>query len=407
MYSHWSGTWGLRDPGPRQVKMDTKSSNGFALPAAVFALVVVGVLVTGGFYLARQEGRIGLAATRGTAAFYLAEQGAMEVLTDWSAGTFGSLPQWGTAAVAGSTGDGTWSVDVTRMTDRLYYLHSTGFVRDGEAVLGQASRSVGYVVRRHSAEIPTRAALMTRGETEVRGTAEVHGEDMYPPGWGNVCNNPLVNMPGILTNDTSDVATKGQGEVTGEPPVVGDPDLSEDDFRQFGDMSWEDLIDLADIRLGSGGEININNTGPDSTAAGVCRKGQSYPLNWGNPLNPAGACGDWFPIIYVNGTARIQSGGIGQGILLVEGDLDLRGNFIFNGLVIVQGSFETQGSGNRVNGGVMASNANFEDQLLVGGSVVQYSQCAVLRAVENAGQLNRVRPIDRRGWVDVSSVSGG
>jgi len=390
--------------GPRQVKMDTKSRNGFALPAAVFALVVVGVLVTGGFYLARQEGRIGLASTRGTAAFYLAEQGAMEVLSDWSAGTFASLAQWGSAAASGSTPDGTWSVDVTRMTDRLYYLLSTGTVSAGEAVLGEATRSVGYVVRRNSVDFSVRAALTNRGTTDIRGTAEVHGEDSYPPGWGGLCINPLEDLPGILTNNAADVTTTGQGEVTGNPPVVGDPDLGDDDFTQFGDMSWDDLVLMADLRFPGG---NINNTGPDSTAAGVCLTGQGYPLNWGNPENPTGACGDWFPIIHVDGTARIQSGGVGQGILLVEGDLDLRGNFMFNGIVLVQGRFQTQGSGNRVNGAVMASNVDFDDQLLVGGSVVQYSQCGVLRAVENAGQLNRVRPIDRRGWVDVSSISGG
>jgi hypothetical protein len=404
MNSHGSGILGLRDLDARQVKMSVKSKSGFALPAAVFALVVVGVLVTGGFYLARQESRIGLASTRGTAAFYLAEQGAMEVLTQWSTGTFGSLAPWGTAAVSGSTPDGTWSVDVTKMTDLLYYLLSTGTVSDGEAVLGEATRTVGYVVRRNSVDFSIRAALMNRGATAIRGTAEVHGEDTNPPGWGGFCPNPLVDLPGILTNDAADVTTQGQGEVTGNPPVVGDPNLGDADFNQFGDMSWNDLVQLADLRFPGG---NINNTAPDSTDAGVCRTGQGYPLNWGNPENPSGACGDWFPIIHVDGTARIQSGGVGQGILLVEGDLDLRGNFMFNGIVLVQGQFQTQGSGNRVNGAVMASNVDFDDQLLVGGSVVQYSQCGVRRAIENAGRLNRVRPIDRRGWVDVSSISGG
>jgi hypothetical protein len=83
---------------------------------------VVGVLVTGGFYLARQETRIGMASKRGTAAFYLAEQGAMEVLSEWDNGTFGSLPEWGSAVASGATEDGTWSVDVTRMTNRLFFL---------------------------------------------------------------------------------------------------------------------------------------------------------------------------------------------------------------------------------------------------------------------------------------------
>ena len=39
--------------------MEQKKQRGFALPVAVFALVIVGVLTTGGFFMARQEGRIG------------------------------------------------------------------------------------------------------------------------------------------------------------------------------------------------------------------------------------------------------------------------------------------------------------------------------------------------------------
>ena len=293
------------------------------------------------------------------------------------------------------------------MTSLLYFLLSTGTVSDGQAVLGEATRSVGYVARRASVDFSVRAALTNRGTTSIRGTAEVHGEDTNPPGWGGLCINPQVDLPGILTNDAADVTTTGQGEVTGNPPVVGDPYLGDEDFTQFGDMSWDDLVDMADIEFLGGGTITINNTAPDSTAAGVCRTGQGYPLNWGNPENPSGACGDWFPIIHVDGTARIQSGGVGQGILLVGGDLDLRGNFMFNGIVLVQGRFQTQGSGNRVNGAVMASNVDFDDQLLVGGSVVQYSQCGVQRAVENAAHLNRVRPLPRRSWVDVSSITSG
>lgn len=384
--------------------MVLRPRNGFALSAAVFALVVVGVLVTGGFYLARQESRIGIASQRGTAAFYLAERGMMEVLSVWNAGTFGSLPPWGSAAVSDTTADGTWSVEVTRMTNRLFFLHSTGTASAGQAVYGEASRQVGYVARLATVDLAPKAALTTRGVTDIRGTAEVHGEDSYPSGWDGYCSNPLADVPGILTNDVSDVGTTGSGEVTGSPAVVGDPSLSEEDFRTFGDLSWNELVAMADIRLAGG---NINNTHPDSTAAGVCLRGQSYPYNWGNPLNPGGACGDWFPIIHVDGLGRIQSGGVGQGILLVEGDLDLRGNFMFNGIVIVQGQFQTQGSGNRVNGGVLASNADFDDQLLVGGSVVQYSRCASTRAVLNASGLNIVRPLQRRSWVDLSALLSG
>ena len=88
----------------------------------------------------------------------------------------------------------------------------------------------------------------------------------------------------------------------------------------------------------------------------------------------------------------------------MDGDLDLRGNFEFNGLVIVQGTFQTQGSGNRVNGAVMASNADFDSQSLVGGSVVSNSTCAVDRAILNNSSLSRARPLESRSWLDLSGV---
>ena len=52
---------------------------GFALPAAIGAIVIVGVLVTAGFYMAQQEMRISVANENASLAFYMAEMGAAEV----------------------------------------------------------------------------------------------------------------------------------------------------------------------------------------------------------------------------------------------------------------------------------------------------------------------------------------
>jgi hypothetical protein len=130
-------------------------------------------------------------------------------------------------------------------------------------------------------------------------------------------------------------------------------------------------------------------------------------LNWGDPLNPSSACGGYFPIIYVNATMRVQSGGtsVGQGILLVEGDLDLRGAFVFHGIIIVQGRFQTQGSGHRIMGGVLARNADLDRETLTGGSIVQRSSCAVTQALLNNPNLTRMRPLASRSWVDLSNLS--
>jgi hypothetical protein len=384
--------------------VEKKEQRGFVLPVAVFALVIVGVITTGAFFMARQEGRIGLATENASLAFFLTEQGLADVMGDWDSVLFGALPFWDdTTFTQDYSGIGTVTTRLTRMTNNLYFLDANGEVTRG-GLLSGASRRVGVTVRLVTADIAPPAALVTRGPTSLRGTAEVHGEDEIPPDWGGVCPGPLQDKPGILTDNASQVTTQGAAQLSGDPPVAQDTEIADSTFTQFGELSWDQLTSMADITLGGG---NINNTAPDSTAAGACNGGQAFSTNWGNPENPGAACFGFYPIIHITGDASLQSGGVGQGILLVDGDLDLGGGFTFYGIIIVQGSMSTRGSGNRIYGGVMSGNADFQSQSLVGGSVVTNSTCAVSRAIINNESLTRVRPLASRSWVDLSAISGG
>lgn len=369
---------------------------GFALPAALLTLIILGVLTTTGLFSARQELHTGTAGERATEALYIAESGLTQVMDEWRSQDLAGVPVWGSVTYSDTTSYGIWTVSVTKGTDRLFYLESEGEVTRGGA---SASRRVGMIARVRSAVFEPRSALMTRGNASVRGNAEVHGEDQHPPNWAGVCTGPLNDKPGIIINDSTAVGTVGQGQVTGSPAVQADPTLTTDSFREFGEMDWEEVTALADKVSPPG---SINNTFPADDGAGHCYTG--LPYNWGDPTDPTAPCGGYFPIIHVPGDLHIQSGGVGQGILLVDGDLDLRGGFVFHGIIIAQGNFETQGSGNRVFGAVLASNADFDNQSLVGGSVVQYSSCAVSQAIENNPQLNRARPLRSRAWVDASAV---
>ena len=382
--------------------MEQRKQWGFALPVTVFALVVVGVITTGGFFMAHQEGRIGVASEHAGLAFYLTERGLVDVMGTWNS-AFSALPLWGDTAVTQDySGLGQVTTRVTKMTNFLYFLDVEATVTRGGAVLSGASRRVGMTVRLMTADMQPRAALTTRGQTSLSGTAEVHGEDEMPPSWGALCSGSLADKPGILTDDSSQVSAQGASEITGNPEVEEDPTIDDLTFTQFGALSWDDLTDMADIRLSGG---SLTTLEPDSTASGVCRTGQAFPSNWGNPENPGAACFGWFPIIHVTGNANIQSGGVGQGVLLVDGDLDLRGNFAFYGIIIVQGRMRTQGQGNRVHGGVLASNAVLDTQALTGGSVITTSTCAVSRAVSESASLTRARPLAARSWVDLSAIS--
>ncbi len=385
--------------------MSTSDRRGFALPAAIGGLVIVGVLVTAGFYMARQEVRIGVASKHAAMAVNVAQMGANEVMANWNGYQLGSIPMWGDTTIVDTTDTGIWSVKVTNLNGTVYFVDATGEVTEGGAMWSGATRRIGLITRIIYADIDPPAALTTRGNVTLKGGAEVHGEDSDPGGWGGYCTGSR-DKPGIVTNDTTILGTVGHADITGTPAYVQDSSIVDSTFTTFGNLTWDQLVEVAkadgkDV-TGLGG--TINNTWPDSVGS-VCKT--STLTNWGDPYHPSGACGGYFPLIYHGGSVTIQSGGIGQGILLVDGDLDLRGNFEFYGIVIVQGALGVQGSGNRVFGGVMASNADFDPESLVGGSVVNNSTCAVQRAILNNSALSRARPLQSRSWIDLSSVTSG
>jgi hypothetical protein len=378
--------------------MNTLNRRGFAMPVAIIGLVLLGLLATSGFYTARQEFKAGIWNERAQQAFYLAEEGATGVLANWDNSVWGSVQPWQSRTFVDTTALGVTTVQVTKGASRIFYLDSTSELTIGGPVDGGASRRVGILARVSSALFEPEGALLTRGQVNIKGNAEVHGEDLSPSHWSGLCG-PTTDLPGIVMDDMSNFAQTGQGEITGTPPVVEDPTLSDDDFTQFGDFSWDELVALATKTYVGG---NFGSILPSTSADGTCNSGSTS--NWGEPNDPSHACSGYFPIIHVAGDAQMQGGGRGQGILLVDGDLDLRGGFEFYGVVIVQGAFETEGSGNRVNGAIWASNAEIQDQSIVGGSVTQYSSCAVEQAILNNASLNRARPIEERGWIDLSKV---
>ena len=162
--------------------MEHKKKRGFALPVAVFALVIVGVITTGAFFIARQEGRIGVASEYAGMAFFLTEQGLVDLMGGWNRELFAALPSWGDTTVSENyPGLGSVATRVTRMTDYLYFVDADGTVTRGGAMRSGASRRVGVTIRFVTADIAPPAALTTRGPTQLRGTAEVHGEDEAEP----------------------------------------------------------------------------------------------------------------------------------------------------------------------------------------------------------------------------------
>jgi hypothetical protein len=382
------------------------TQRGFALPAAVFALVIVGVLVTGGFYVARQESRIGVASQHAAQAFYLAERGVSEVIATPDAAMLTSLPIWGDTAVAGTVDGGLWEVEVTRMAQQTYFLDGTGQVTRGGAMLGGATRRVGMIAKFFTANIDPPAALTTQGSLTIGGSSEIIGFDADPDTWGDYCDsNSLQDKAGIMINDTLNIKENGvKVIVDGVPATAEDPSITAESLLDLGGMHFDDLAALADITFPY--SLTLTQTAPDSLLASgnwICRPGD---YNWGDPLNPGAVCGSRFPIIYATNDLHISSSASGQGILLVEGDLSITGGFEFFGPVIVKGTLSTTGTGGHIRGAVIAANVNLDTSKVLGNALVQYSSCSVSRALLNNSSLTRLRPLAQRSWVDLSNVAG-
>jgi hypothetical protein len=323
-----------------------RNERGIALAIAIFALVVVGALVAGAFFAGTQEQRLAENAKRVTQSFGIAEAGIAEQVRVWDPVTFNQ--------------------------QRTYPLDSA-FVRDTTAPSRTGSYN-GYVYKLNDNLFLT----------------DIRGNDATPTAWLG-CDPPGPPQTGVRTGASGDVTTSGNGTVDGSPPALRDPGLGPSTFTDFGDVTFQDLVDRAQVRL-PGGTYRIE---PSVTGL-VCNRAD--PTNWGDGLVPTNPCGNYFPIVYIDGDLT-TNGVQGQGILLVRGNLSVQGSFEFFGITIALGQFSTAGGGTSIAhfwGGVLASNASLDTQNLSGQATLNFSSCAIQRALQATGVT---APLRSRGWV--------
>lgn len=377
---------------------------GFVLPAVLGTMVIIGVLVTAGFFVARQEMRMGVATENAGMAFYVAERGASEVLDAWDNSVMEAEALFDETTFTGTTDEGTWSVDVRRIGTQLYFLNSTGVITQGGVVLGGASHEIGMIARHLELGIEPPAAVTTNGGISFNGAPpQLQGNDVRPTGWGGICTGPPQNKVGLLSTDTTGTIDDPPGPpgtaycgnyINGSPCVDEDAALVNETMEPFYDADyWDYLIDIADHVLSG------PPSGPaPSSSGGACDT--SDPDNWGGPSDdPSALCGSYFPMIYINTDVTISGGGDGQGILLVDGDLTWNGNGTYVGIVVVKGAFTSSGSPT-ITGALIAESID----VINGTPTIQYSACGIEQAITMNANVTRVRPLLRRGFIDMSVV---
>jgi hypothetical protein len=387
---------------------------GFALVVALAALVIIGGLIVGAFFASTQEFRIGRNTVLQSRAMTSAEYGLNVALSDgiWDEEWNNSLDVGkvltGATPLAFTPGDGSAAnVTVTNLGNGNYFVVSEGFA--GASLGAQGRKRVGGLVTLRKPKINILGAVTSKLTIMVNGTSEIRGEDTTPAEWSTSECPPLDGpKPGIVIGPGGDL-TKVQcdGCVTGDPPVTqSDSAGYNSTYTDFGGMTYDELAAMANLTFPD--NTTITSIGPvwdvDKDGNVYCKTGNVAPLNlnWGDPehLDVRTQCRSYFPIIHVTGDLQL-SGGVGQGILLVDGDLGAQGGVAFFGPIIVRGKLSVTGGGSapRFVGGVMAANSiDLSDSKIAGGALVSYSSCAISKAVNGSA-----RPMfnAQRGWVEM------
>lgn len=387
------------------VRLDGRRE-GFALVAALFGLVLIGAIVTGGFFAVSQEASGSRSNSAATEAFYLAEQGLAQAIGSWNvteveAAAANIAAGGDPVTVDLPDGSGSYTITTRHLGGRLYLVESTG-VDAPKGRYSGARRSVAAVARTVVFTPPPPRAMQVGMNTEVKGAAEVKGMDVVPVGWDD-CGESTGEQPGLVGKPGTKLESQKKDNVTGNPALLNDPTLKDEDFDIFGDFDLDLLRSQATITFGKSEEMPktalpiLDPKNPDR-----CLTGNNYKSNWGEPNNKASPCHTYFPIIYHPGNGHIN-GGRGQGILLVDGNLELNGNMEFYGIVIVNGNLTKTNGGARITGTMLVKGSSKIDATINGNPVIQYSRCAVQRASEWNPQTGLV-PVNSRSWLDLSAA---
>jgi hypothetical protein len=379
---------------------------GIALATALIAIVVIGALIAGTFFATTQEYRVARTALSAQRALGAAEYGQNMILAEW-------LPAWNQMATGDTikrpytAGSGTVdTVVMTRLRFNMYQVVSTGRIALDQS--SDARRRTGLLIRLDTPEIPFPGAFSGAKSVGIAGNFAASGNDSIPAGWTD-CPPAGPQKAAIASTTTTNVTTAGgcSGQVclTGTPKVLADATVADTTKVLDG---WADLVAQANITINQTAGLTLTGMNPVYNFDGSCNMAVS--TNWGDPsrASPAGACENYFPIIYLKSATTGATGpttslttGKGQGILLIDGNVSLAGNINWVGPIIVRGNVALSGTGNKTVGGIQALNQGCTAATcnsLSGTSNATYSSCTINKILS---LKSKPALASKRAWADM------
>lgn len=382
---------------PAPINKYARHRRGAAVLITLIAVVILALLSTGAVLGSMQEYRAGRNSMVEQRAFAVAEYGLNQEIANWDRSR--NLPPPSGRAIGATDSSPVYvaqgdsaRVYITRLSETTYWVVSIGRANIGSAQL-EAQRQTHLLVRLAYPSITPGGAIVTAGNIDVKGSADITGRNTNPAGWSQ-CANIAGRDTFAITYAPGKTATiqKPENVIGG---VQADPSAADSNtYVRYGTESWNSLVANADINVSGGTWQPL----PAGTAT-ACNYGVN--TNWGEPQRLLGSilgCKDYFPIIYSSSSINL-SHGRGQGILLVNGDVRINGNFQWYGIIIAKDDIDKGNGTFDLWGSILSRNADVTDNNnITGNSSFNWSKCAVESALRGSAILTRAK---QRSWVQL------
>lgn len=363
---------------------------GIALLLVLLVLLITGMLAAGVLVSTSAQTRASGDARLAHKTLEAAERGHIEAAMSWNpessltmaiGATLGPI----TTTYTDTTSSLTW---ITRLGRGTLWISALGR-SPPSTVLAPVQRRIAVLYGLHLADMRVTAALSADDSVHVAGAGTVDGQDAVPPRWSAVCGPLGPGVAGLAVPDTTRVTGKGY---SGAPPLLADsaaavPVIS----GQLGSATWTSLTAHA-TRVLSGPAMVT----PAPSLTGPAQCDTAAAANWGDPTR-TGACANRFVIVHARGDLTID-GGLGQGIVLGEGDVELRNGAQFFGLILARDDLLASVGPNRIWGAAIAGDSrrgNADGSVIAATSAVTYSSCAVEMSLLGSAPLRRR---SQRAW---------
>ena len=375
-----------------------RSRAGFALPAAIMALVLLSALVAGALYVSTEELRAGRGDVASQRALIAAESAIEVAIASWDPRRNGTMVPGARLTLLRQTESNGDDVEVTATRVQRTAVWMTAVARssaDGRPI--PARHTIAASLRLIVPRFPLTAALTAGGMVAVRDGV-IDGTDASASESPSLAcpSNGAADVAGLTVPDTllacGAICTGSvPAGVTGAPPVRTSVILTSDSSAAVAESLTESPGRRASVVLDAGPYA------PRPTVSGgVCDTAD--PLNWGDPAG-GGACADYYRVVHIRGDAELSAGSVGQGVLLVDGTLRVEAGARFAGVVIAGNDIEVRGAGASITGIAFAKDRDrLGASVIADGGAVRFASCVAHRAALGVAHLART---PGRWWAEL------